>query len=41
MVEHDVQLDPVQVGQQIVLPTSFRDSPHLMVQAYQDAMAIE
>ncbi len=39
MVEHDVQLDPAQVGQQIVLPTSFRGSPRFMMQVYQDAMA--
>ncbi len=40
MVEHDVRLDPTQMGQRIVLPTSFRDSPCFMMQAYQDAMAI-
>jgi hypothetical protein len=40
MVEHDVRLDLAQVGQRIVLPTSFRNSPRLMMQAYQDAMAI-
>jgi hypothetical protein len=40
MVEHDVQLDPAQVGQRIVLPTSFRDSPHFLMQTYQDVMAI-
>jgi hypothetical protein len=40
MVEHDVRLDPVQVGQQIVLPSSFLGSPRFVMQAYQDAMAI-
>jgi hypothetical protein len=40
MFEHDFRLDITQVGQQIVLPASFRDSPHFMMQAYQDAMAI-
>jgi len=40
MVEHDFQLHPAQVGQRIVLLASFRDSPHFMMQAYQDAMAI-
>jgi hypothetical protein len=40
MVEHDVQLDPAQVGQQIVLPASFPGFPRFMMQAYQDAMAI-
>jgi hypothetical protein len=40
MVEHDVQLDHGQVGRRIILPASFRDSPHFMMQAYQDAMVI-
>ncbi len=40
MVEHDVRLDPTKVGQQIVLPASFHDSPCFMIQVYQDAMAI-
>jgi hypothetical protein len=40
MVEHDVRLNPRQVGQRIILPTSFRGSPRFMMQAYQDAMAI-
>jgi hypothetical protein len=40
MVEHDVRLDPAQVGQRIVFPTSFCGSPRFMMQAYQDAMAI-
>jgi len=40
MVEHDFRLHPVQMGQRIVLPASFRGSPHFMMQAYQDAMAI-
>ncbi len=40
MVEHDVQLDPRQVGQRIILPASFRGSPRFMMQAYQNAMAI-
>jgi hypothetical protein len=40
MVEHDFRLHPAQVGQQIVLPTSFRSSPRFMMQAYQHAMAI-
>jgi hypothetical protein len=31
MVEHDVRLDPVQVGQRIVLPTSFHCFPHFMM----------
>ncbi len=40
MVEHDVQLDPTQMGQRIVLPASFHGSPLFMMQAYQDVMAI-
>jgi hypothetical protein len=40
MVEHDFQLHPTQVGQQIILPASFHGSPRFMMQAYQDAMAI-
>ncbi len=40
MVEHDVRLNPAQVGQQIILPTSFRGFPRFMMQMYQDAMAI-
>jgi hypothetical protein len=40
MVEHDVRLDPRQVGQRIILLASFRGSPRFMMQAYQDAMAI-
>jgi hypothetical protein len=40
MVEHDVRLNPVQVGQRIVFLASFHDSPRFMMQAYQDAMAI-
>jgi hypothetical protein len=31
MVEHDVRLDPAQVGQQIVLLASFRGSPRFMM----------
>jgi hypothetical protein len=40
MVEHDFQLHHAQVGQRIVFPSSFRDSPRFMMQAYQDVMAI-
>jgi hypothetical protein len=40
MVEHDVGLDPPQMGQRIVFLASFCGSPHFMMQAYQDAMAI-
>jgi hypothetical protein len=40
MVEHDFQLDHVQVGQRIVLPASFCGSPRFMMQVYHDAMAI-
>ncbi len=40
MVKHDVRLDPAQVGQRIVLPTSFCGSLRFMMQSYQDAMAI-
>jgi hypothetical protein len=40
MVEHNVQLDLTQVGQRIVLPTSFHDFPRFMMQTHQDAMAI-
>jgi hypothetical protein len=40
MVKYDVRLDPAQVGQRIVLPSSFPGSPRFMMQAYQDAMAI-
>ncbi len=40
MVEHDVQLDPTQVGQRIVPLASFHGSPCFMIQAYQDAMVI-
>jgi hypothetical protein len=40
MVEHDVRLDPTQVGQRIVLLTSFPDSPRFMMQTYQNVMAI-
>jgi hypothetical protein len=31
MVEHDFQLHPAQVGQQIVLPASFCGSPRFMM----------
>jgi hypothetical protein len=31
MVEHDFQLNPAQVGQRIILPTSFRGSPRFMM----------
>ncbi len=34
MVEHDVRLDPGQVGHQIILLASFRGSPRFMMQAY-------
>ncbi len=40
MVEHDVRLDPAQVGQRIILPASFCDSPHFMMQVYQNVMVI-
>jgi hypothetical protein len=40
MVKHDVRLHPAQVGQLIVLPTSFHSFPHFMMQAYQYVMAI-
>ncbi len=40
MVEHDVRLNLAQVGQRIILLVSFPGSPRLMMQAYQDAMAI-
>jgi len=40
MVKHDFRLHPAQVGQRIILPTSFRGSPCFMMQTYQDAMAI-
>jgi hypothetical protein len=40
MVEHDVRLDPAQVGQQIILLDLFPGSPCFMMQVYQDAMAI-
>jgi hypothetical protein len=40
MVEHDVRLDPAQVGQRIVLLASFFGSPRFMMQAYQNAMTI-
>jgi len=40
MVEHDVRLDLAQVGQRIVLPTSFPSFPRFMMQAYQDATVI-
>jgi len=40
MAKHDVQLDLAKVFQRIVLPTSFYGSPHFMMQAYQDVMAI-
>ena len=33
-------IDPITVGKQIVLPSSFTESPRYMVQNYQDAMAI-
>jgi hypothetical protein len=36
MVKHDFQLDPTQVGQQIILRASFRRSPCFMMQMYQD-----
>jgi hypothetical protein len=40
MVEHDVRLNPTQVGKRIILPASFLGSPHFMMQVYQDVMAI-
>jgi hypothetical protein len=40
MVEHDVQLNPAQVGQRIIFPATFFGSPRFMMQACQDAMAI-
>jgi hypothetical protein len=40
MVEHDVRLDLVKMGQRIILLASFHGSPRFMMQAYQDAMAI-
>ncbi len=40
MVQHDVRLDPAQVCQWIILPTSFPSSPYFMMQMYQDAMTI-
>ena len=33
-------IDPITAGKQIVLPSSFTESPRYMVQNYQDAMAI-
>jgi hypothetical protein len=40
MVEHDVRLDPMQMGQRIVHPASFLGFPRFMMQMYYDVMAI-